>query len=137
MTDDARFARDRMDLTNLVHSYGHFADAGETEAFAALFAADAVIDIGIPGVTDAASLKAMLEQRPAGPRPKTRHVMTNLFFRSQTATEASGACYLIFTSTTDGRLTPVATGQYTFDVAKRDGAWRLTRWRAELDSTPG
>jgi hypothetical protein len=137
MDDDARFVRDRMDITNLIHSYGHFADSGDTDAFAALFAADASIDIGISGVSDTASLKRLLEQRPAGPQPKTRHVMTNLYFRNQSGAEAAGACYLVFTSTSENRLTPVATGQYHFHVAKQDGAWRIRRWRAELDSALG
>lgn len=134
---DARFVRDRMDIVNLIHSYAHHADNGDTAAFADLFLDDAVIDIGFPGITDRASLKRMLEQRPAGGGPKTRHVMTNMVFHEQTGASASGALYFTLMSTDAGKLTPMVTGQYTFTAAQPRGEWRISNWKAEMDASLG
>lgn len=133
MTDDARFVRDRLEITNLIHSYAHHADHGNTQAFADLFSDDASIDIGFPGIDDKASLKRMLDQRPADDTSRNRHVMTNMVFHEQNADQASGALYFTLMSTRDNRLTPVVTGQYTFTTARRDGGWRICRWKAEAD----
>src|SRR5215470_15771140 len=96
MNDDVAFVRDRLEITNLIHSYGHFADTGQTDAFATLFADDARIDVGIPGVADKASLTKMLKLRPpSAPGTQMRHVMTNLVVHSQTDRTANGAVYLV------------------------------------------
>jgi hypothetical protein len=51
--NDLALVRDRFEITKLINSYGHFADNGQTDAFAALFADDARIDVGVPGVASA------------------------------------------------------------------------------------
>ena len=136
-SNDADFVRDRMEIINLIHSYAHHADSGNHVGFASLFLDDARIDIGLPGITDKASLMSMIKQRPATPGPKTRHVMTNIVFESQTDREASGALYFTPMSTDANRLTPVVTGQYTFAVARTSGDWRIKNWKAEMDGKVG
>jgi SnoaL-like domain len=138
MNDDVAFVRDRLEITNLINSYGHFADSGQTDAFAALFAADARIDVGIPGATDRASLTKMMKLRPPSvPGTQMRHVMTNLVVHSQTDRVASGAVYLVVMSTVANKLTPLSTGQYTFSVARVEGEWRIRDWTVQLDSKLG
>jgi hypothetical protein len=138
MNDDIAFVRDRLEITNLIHSYGHFADSGQTDAFAALFADDARIDVGLPGVADKASLTNMLKLRPASvPGTQMRHVMTNLVVHSQTDRAATGAVYLVVMSTVANKLTPLSTGQYTFSVTRGDGTWRIRDWTVSLDSKLG
>ena len=136
--NDVAFVRDRLEITNLIHSYGHFADNGPTDAFAALFAEDATIDVGIPGIADKAALTKMLKLRPPNP-PGTqmRHVMTNLVVHEQTERAATGAVYLVVMSTVANKLTPLSTGRYTFSVARVDGAWRIRDWTVQLDSKLG
>lgn len=134
--NDATFVRDRLDITNLIHSYSHHADHGDLAGFAGLFRDDAVVDIGFPGITDKTSLVAMLGRRPEG-GPQTRHVMSNLVFHSQSEAEASGALYFTVVSTEQGKLSPMVAGRYTFTVARAGQEWKLSRWRAELDGTPG
>ena len=115
MADDAAFVRDRLEITNLIHSYAHCADSGDLAGFGALFAEDARIEMGpFPQIKDKPSLLAMLNARPPSPVPvKTRHVMTNLVFRGQSAREADGALYFTLMSTQANKLTPVVTGQNT------------------------
>ena len=137
MSNDAGFARDRMEIINLIHSYAHHADSGNHAGFAALFQEDARIDVGFPNVTDKASLLSAIKQRPAAPGPKTRHVMTNIVFHSQTDREANGALYFTLMSTDANRLTPVVTGQYTFTVSSVAGDWRIKNWKAEMDGKVG
>ena len=135
MSDDAAFVRDRLDITNLIHRYAHHADSGDHAGFASLFRDDARIDIGFPGVTDKASLLRMMKERPQEPNPpKTRHVMTNLVFDSQTAREASGALYFTLMSTASNKLTAVVTGQYTFTATKQANDWRIGNWKAAMDA---
>ena len=140
MADDAAFVRDRLEITNLIHSYAYCADSGDIAGFGALFADDARIEMGpFPQIKDKPSLLAMLSQRPPAPVPvKTRHVMTNLVFRGQSAREANGALYFTLMSTQANKLTPVVTGQYTFAVARAaNGPWRICNWKAELDGQLG
>jgi 3-phenylpropionate/cinnamic acid dioxygenase small subunit len=138
MSDDVAFVRDRLEITNLIHSYGHYADDGKTDAFAALFADDARIDVGVPGVSDKASLTKMLKLRPPrAPGTQTRHVMTNLIVESQSERTANGAVYLVVMSTVANKLTPLSTGRYTFSVARADGGWRIRDWTVQLDSKLG
>lgn len=134
MNDDATFVRDRLEITDLIHRYAHHADAGELDAFVALFADDAVLGIGLPGVRDKASLARAMQQRPApAADTQTRHVMTNLVFHEQSTEAASGALYFTFISTTAGKPTPLMTGQYTFTVGREGGRWRIRRWLAIMD----
>jgi SnoaL-like domain len=133
--NEVAFVRDRLEITNLIHSYGHFADSGQSDAFAALFADDARIDVGVPGVADKGSLTKMLKLRPpTAPGTQMRHVMTNLVVHAQTDRTANGAVYLVVMSTVANTLTPLATGQYAFSVVKVDGAWRIRDWTVTLDS---
>src|SRR5262245_16606695 len=137
MSNDAGFVRDRMEIINLIHSYAHHADSGNHQGFAALFQEDARIDVGFPNVTDKASLLSAMKQRPAAPGPKTRHVMTNIVFNSQTDGEAKGALYFTLMSTDANRLTPAVTGEYTITVARASGNWRIKNWKAEMDGKVG
>ncbi|HEX7034632.1 MAG TPA: nuclear transport factor 2 family protein [Pseudomonadales bacterium] len=138
MSSDAAFARDRLEITNLIHSYAHHADAGDLDAFLDLFAEDAAVDIGIPGVRDKASLSRAMRARPPAADMKSRHVMTNLMFREQNADSATGSLYFTLMSSAAGKVAPAATGQYTFTVGRADGRWRIRRWRAEVDGAgPG
>ena len=136
--NDVAFVRDRLEITNLISSYGHFADNGQTDAFAALFADDARIDVGVPGVADKTSLVKMLKLRPpSAPGTQMRHVMTNLVVHAQTDRVANGAVYLVVMSTVANKLTPLSTGQYTFSVERSDGVWRIRDWTVQLDSKLG
>jgi hypothetical protein len=45
----ADFVRDRLEITNLIHSYGHHADTGDRDAFVNLFDDTATVDLGMPG----------------------------------------------------------------------------------------
>ena len=136
--NDVAFVRDRLEITNLIHSYGHFADNGATDALAALFADDARIDVGVPGVADKASLAKMLKLRPPNVSgTQMRHVMTNLVVHEQNDRTASGAVYLVVMSTVANKLTPLTTGQYTFSLVRADGAWRIRDWTVALDSKLG
>lgn len=138
VSDDADLVRDRLEIMDLIHSYGHFADAGDMQAFIGLFAEDAVIDIGIPGVSDKAALRAAMQNRPAADAgAPSRHVMTNLVFHQQSADQAGGALYFTLMRTQGGRTLPAATGTYSFCVARRDGAWRIQQWRAAVDGAAG
>ena len=113
------------------------ADAGDIEAFLGLFAEDAVVDVGIPGVRDKASLTRAMRDRPAGAGGvKNRHVMTNLLFREQTGDSARGALYFTLMSSSAGKVAPVATGQYTFGVVRAGGRWQIQEWRAVVDAPP-
>jgi len=136
--NDAAFVRDRLDITNLILSYAHHADGGNTDAFGALFLDDARVDLGFPGITDKPSLMKMVTERPRPANgPKTRHVMTNLVFHAQTDQDAKGAVYLTMMSTDANKLTPIVTGCYTFAVARRDGRWGIRDWKVTLDGALG
>lgn len=137
MNNDVTFVRDRLEITNLLHSYAHHADSGDITAFLGLFAEDAVVDIGVPGVRDKATLTLMMRDRPPrDPEVQNRHVMSNLVFRGQSAQSASGTLYFTLMSSSAGKVTPLATGRYTFTVGRVDGSWRIREWHAAVDAAP-
>lgn len=139
MNEDLTFVRDRLEITNLLHSYAHHADSGAADAFLGLFAEDARVDIGNPEVVDKAGLRRLMAQRSAvaGEAPaQRRHVMSNLVFHDQGASRARGALYFTLMSTDGGRVAPVMTGQYQFTVSRQDGGWRISDWKAVMDAAP-
>lgn len=137
MSTDIAFVRDRQEITDLLHSYAHHADAGEIDAFLGLFAEDAAVDIGIPGVHDKASLSRVMRARPpTRGTARTRHVMSNLVFREQIGDSAAGALYFTLMSSSAGKVATLATGEYTFTVARYAGGWRIREWRVAVDTAP-
>lgn len=137
MSQQDGFLRDRLEIIDLIHSYAHHADAGDMGAFIELFDDEAEIDIGMPGIRDKTTLSAAMNKRPkAAAGTQTRHVMSNLVFREQVADRAGGALYFTLMSASNGAVTPVVTGVYTFTVARGAAGWRIRRWRAAMDSAP-
>lgn len=134
MSDDAAFVRDRFEIVDLIHSYSHHADAGDMARFLELFDDQADIDIGMPGVRDKPTLAKAMEHRPPRPPAQTRHVMSNLVFREQSADAASGALYFTLVSTSSAGVAPVAAGEYEFTVSRGVHGWRIRRWRAAIDT---
>ncbi len=130
---DARYARDRLDITNVLHSYAHHADHREYPAFLALFREEARIRIGDGPELSKAQFGQGLGAAPAD-GGRTRHVMSNLVVREQTGQRASGALYFVLMRTQNGKTIPAAAGQYDFVVTRESGDWRITDWRCAIDA---
>lgn len=138
MSDDARFVRDRLEITNLVHNYSHHADAGAMDAWIDLFTDDVAIDID--GTRGGREILEGYRTAAADAPPstdRTRHVMSNLVFHAQDEGTATGSVYLTFVRTASGTPGVEVTGQYDFDARRTADGWRLCSWRALLDSRLG
>ena len=135
MSEDTRFVRDRLEITDLVHSYAHHVDRGDMDGWIGLFTDDVVVDIaGLKGGREVLEgfRKAAREAPPS--TDQTRHLMSNLVFTAQSADLASGSTYLAFIRTTGGKPELGSTGCYTFSARRTADGWRLAEWVAVLDS---
>jgi hypothetical protein len=95
--------------------YAHYADSGQTEEFAALFAEDAVWQISSGVYQGRAAIAAQVSASRDG-QPRMRHVITNQLITVESATRARGTAYftLYAGSPDSASLTdqPIMVGSY-------------------------
>jgi hypothetical protein len=91
----------RESIRETVASYAHFADSGRFADFAALFAANGVLEVrGEAPLEGRAAIQSYLEGvgtqlRNATTTPIIRHHVSNLTIEVASPTEAHGACYFL------------------------------------------
>ena len=62
--------------------------------------------------------------------------MNSFWFTSQSATEATGHCYVqVFAIRAGGPPSPDLTACYGFTAVKEQGVWRFGRWVVEVDQS--
>lgn len=133
---------DRLAIINLFGAYAYTYDENRLDDFRALFTAspelvllheDRVLSADIDTVMSflkarKAAFKAENNQR--------RHALNSFWFDSQSATEATGHCYVqVFAIRDGGPPSPALTGRYEFTAVKQDGVWRFGRWVVAADQT--
>jgi len=120
-------------LTDLLHSYAHYADRFDLDAFVGLFAEDVSIEMGGAAMTRE-DFRAMLVQNEietAGLKP--RHTLSNLMFTQLAEARAQGCLYFTYHQTIDSIPTLLISGTYEFELDKGAEGWRIQRWVVESD----
>ena len=121
-------------LTNLLHSYAHFADRFDLDAFIGLFSEDAVIDMG--SEIDTSQFRAMMEQNSIDTRGLCpRHILSNLMFSELGDSAALGAMYFTYQQTIDSVPTILMSGVYDFELARTAAGWKIQRWQISVDTS--
>ena len=63
-----------------------------------------------------------------------RHALNSFWFTGQSATEATGRCYVqVFAIRDGGPPSAELTGCYEFTAVKHEGVWRFSRWVLRVD----
>lgn len=123
----------RGELTDLVHSYAHHADAFEIDAFIGLFAEGTLIELPQEQLTLTA-FRAMMEQNQRDTQGLApRHLLSNLRFTSIDEHLAEGSVYFTYQQMLEGRPTALMSGVYGFTLTNAGGRWRITRWLVQPD----
>lgn len=134
--EDQMTSADRADIQDAIARYAYHWDGKDAEAFAALFAEDAVMERWLLG-----ELKSRLEGRAAileyakashigrlADR-QTRHHMTSIVFTQLTDETAATENMVLITHQTasDATPQPVSTGVYRITWRKTNEAWQITK----------
>jgi hypothetical protein len=135
-------AADRLAMINLFGAYAHTYDDNRLDEFRALFTDAPELGLMHEGtelsgdIDNVMSLLAVRKAKFQAEHNQRRHALNSLWFSSQSATEATGRCYVQVFAVKDGGPPSVGlTGSYEFAAVKQDGAWRFSRWVVAMDQT--
>ncbi|GIX29757.1 MAG: hypothetical protein KatS3mg124_0229 [Porticoccaceae bacterium] len=132
---------DRWAIGELLARAAHALDDRDASALEACFAEDAVMSLRIadgdligPFAGRAAIMKLMHDSW-AQQRDRRRHVVSNLYFVSESPAEAEAISYLTLLATEDGQIALLSAGVYRDRLVRRDGRWWIARRHLDLDKT--
>lgn len=131
---------DRLAIINLFGAYAHTYDENRLDEFRALFTEAPQLGLLHEGkelTQDIDTVMSLLSARKAkfkSENNQRRHALNSFWFSSQSATEATGRCYVqVFAIKDGGPPSPDLTGCYEFIALKEQGVWRLSRWVVAMD----
>ncbi len=131
---------DRLAIINLFGAYAYTYDENQLDDFRALFTESPELGLLIDGNTlseDIDTVMKLLAVRKAdfkAANNQRRHALNSFWFTSQSASEATGYCYVqVFAIRDGGPPTAELTGRYEFTAAKQHGAWKFGRWVLSID----
>ena len=142
---------DRLAIINLLAAYAHYANVGDLEGWLSTFTEDATYQISAPGapgrplsMAEIAALEtpnfARYRDVDADPYLGERRVYTiaNPFVARQDAESADVLCDLMIVRATPGGPEPQIklTGGFEGVLVKRQGVWRILRWRIRVSREP-
>ena len=133
---------DRLAIINLFGAYAYTYDNDQLDDFRALFTKSpelVLLHEGQPLSSDIDTVMSLLKARKAAFKSENnrrRHALNSYWFTSQSATEATGHCYVqVFAVRAGGSPFPDLTACYDFTAAKQQGVWRLSRWVVGVDQS--
>ena len=135
-------AADRLAIINLLGAYAHTYDENRLDDFRGLFTESPELELVLDGRVvsgDIDRVMGLLAARKAAFKAENnqrRHALDSCRFTSQSASEATGLCYVqVFGIRDGGAPTPELTGRYDFTAVKQHGVWRFSRWILSIDQT--
>lgn len=133
---------DRLAIINLFGAYAYSYDENRLDDFRGLFTESPQLGLLHEGneltqdIDTVMSLLAVRKAKFKAENNQRRHALNSFWFSSQSASEATGRCYVqVFAIKDGGSPAPDLTGCYEFTAVKRDGVWRLSRWIVAMDQT--
>ena len=132
---------DRLAIINLFGAYAYTYDENLLDDFRALFTESPELALRLPDGTtvsrDVDTVLKLLAVRKGefkAENNQRRHALNSFWFSSQSASEATGRCYVqVFAIRDGGPPSPDLTGWYEFTALKQDGVWRFSRWVLVID----
>lgn len=131
-----------MAIINLFGAYAYRYDESRLDEFPALFTEAPELGLLHEGteltqdIDTVLSLLAVRKAKFKAENNQRRHALNSFWFSSQSASEATGRCYVqVFAIKDGGSPAPDLTGCYEFTAVKGDGVWRLRRWIVAMDQT--
>lgn len=135
------FTHDRLLITERIARYGWAYDERDRAALTDCFTVDGSWEGSLMGATSVGpfSGRDAVADFLAGfwdvQVDQRRHLFTNVVLSLASATQATAHAYLLLTSAAGGRMTPVSSGPYRFELVKEpDGIWRMRLLSAGFDA---
>ena len=133
---------DRLAIINLFGAYAYTYDENLLDDFRALFTGSPELvllheDKTLSGDVDTVmKLLAVRKGDFKAENNQRRHALNSFWFCSQSASEATGRCYVqVFAVRDGGPPTPELSGCYEFTAVKEHRVWRFSRWVLAIDQT--
>jgi SnoaL-like domain len=136
---DAGGVLDRLEIAERVYRYGWGYDERDRELLGDCFTDDGIWEGSIMGqhplgpFTGRDEIVAWLLTFLDEQTDQRRHRFTNLIVQDLTDTTVTAHAYLLLTAATNGKVTPITTGPYRFELTREDDSWRIARLVANFD----
>jgi SnoaL-like domain len=133
-------AVDRSLIAERIYRYGWAYDERDRSLFGDCFSEDAVWEGSVMGqesVGPFAGRDAIVEWNTdfwKVQNDQRRHVFTNVIIDDLTDTYAVAHAYLLLTSSSNSKMTPVTTGPYRLQLVKQDDGWRIRHLTSSFDA---
>jgi hypothetical protein len=133
---------DRLAIINLFGAYAYAYDENLLDDFRALFTESpqlVLLDDGNTLSQDIGAVMSLLALRKEAFKAENnqrRHALNSFWFSGQSATEATGHCYVqVFAIRDGGSPRPDLTGRYEFTAVKENGVWKFSHWVLAIDQS--
>jgi uncharacterized protein (TIGR02246 family) len=138
MTDElaARLQRveDLLEIHQLFVDYGLALDAGDFDAYAALFAEDGEVLLGPVGrAKGRAEIQALMTKTLSGGVGSSLHIISNPQVQLDGDTATSQVMWTVVTRDDSGQAKLGMVGKHRDDLVREHGRWRFARRRGFVD----
>jgi uncharacterized protein (TIGR02246 family) len=133
---EARLARaeDLLEIQQLFIDYGHYLDAGDFAAYAALFAADGEILMGPMGrARGPVEIEALMTRALASSVGATFHLITSPRVALAGDRATSEVMWTVVQRDQDGKPEVPMVGRHKDELVREDGRWRFKRRQGYID----
>lgn len=129
-----RRLEDLEEIRQLFVDYGHHLDAGDFEAYAALFADDGELLLGPVGrAKGREAIVALMTRVRAGATTKSFHLVTNPIVRLDGERATAEVLWTVIRPDAEGKLQVAMFGRHHDTLVRERGRWRLQSRRGEID----
>jgi len=134
MHERLRRLEDLEEIRQLLVDYGHHLDAGDVEAYAALFADDGEVLLGPIGRAKgrAAIVELMTKVRARATGP-SYHLVTSPIVRLDGDRATSEVQWTVIRPDAAGKLVVAMFGRHHDELVRERGRWRFLRRRGQVD----
>jgi uncharacterized protein (TIGR02246 family) len=138
MTDElaARLQRleDLMEIHQLFVDYGLALDAGDFDAYAALFAKDGEVLLGPMGRAKGRDeIKTLMTKTLSGGVGSSFHIISSPQVQLDGDAATSQVMWSVVTRADSGQATLTMIGRHRDDLVREDGRWKIARRRGFVD----
>lgn len=138
MTDDlaARVQRleDLLEIHQLFVDYGLALDAGDFDAYAALFAADGEVLLGPMGRAKGRDeIKALMTKTLSGSAGSSFHIISSPQVQLDGDTATSQVMWSVVTHDDNGQARLTMLGRHRDNLVRENGDWKIARRRGYVD----
>ncbi len=134
LQERVRRLEDILEIQQLFVDYGHHLDAGDFEAYAALFASDGEVLLGPLGrARGREQIRALMEKTLDGAVGQSFHVISNPIIALAGDTASSEVMWTVVRRDENGLPALSMVGRHRDELVREDGRWRFLKRRGLVD----